>query len=492
MTQLTSLVVLLTVFVYAGYSGGGGHHADVGSSHEGIIALLLAIPIALLAGAAYAYFSGKNAYLPLLNTLALTFASIAMVAGAHGMIEYHFSIFMVLAMIAYYESVPLMLVSTAIFAAQHLGAEVVLPELVFGSHEYTFGMMLIHAMFLVLTSAFMILQIRVKTKQTALLRQENERHERLIVATTEQLAGTSSELMGIVDSLTQHSEATVRQSSEIMAAMRNVKGSAKRQAAASGESARTMDEMAHGVQRIAESQSAVSEAAAEMASGAERGNEAVGTAIRQFDAIRDASRSASEATERLRSDTLRISGITAAIAEIASQTNLLALNAAIEAARAGEHGRGFGVVAGEVRKLASLSEQSAAQIASLVENVLEATQDVVRQMNEGSREIERGSAVVGEAAMAFADIVARAHAISDSTRDVSSASEQLSASAEQITASLGNMSLEADAALNEVAVVSASSDAQNDSMEEIAASIRGAAETTHALNGLVGELSGRR
>ena len=52
---------------------------------------------------------------------------------------------------------------------------------------------------------------------------------------------------------------------------------------------------------------------------------------------------------------------------IAEETNLLALNAAIEAARAGESGRGFAVVAGEIRNLASNSNQFNEQIGSHVE-----------------------------------------------------------------------------------------------------------------------------
>lgn len=52
---------------------------------------------------------------------------------------------------------------------------------------------------------------------------------------------------------------------------------------------------------------------------------------------------------------------------IAEETNLLALNAAIEAARAGESGRGFAVVAGEIRNLASSSNQFNEQIGSHVE-----------------------------------------------------------------------------------------------------------------------------
>jgi len=68
-----------------------------------------------------------------------------------------------------------------------------------------------------------------------------------------------------------------------------------------------------------------------------------------------------------------LSDMTDTIRGIARQTEILAINAAIEAARAGESGRGFAVLAGEVRRLATQSNASAAQIngdiASLVKTV---------------------------------------------------------------------------------------------------------------------------
>lgn len=63
------------------------------------------------------------------------------------------------------------------------------------------------------------------------------------------------------------------------------------------------------------------------------------------------------------------------IDNITFQTNLLALNASVEAARAGENGRGFAVVATEVRKLAGNTQETAARIRTTIN----ATTDQVKQ-----------------------------------------------------------------------------------------------------------------
>jgi methyl-accepting chemotaxis protein len=66
--------------------------------------------------------------------------------------------------------------------------------------------------------------------------------------------------------------------------------------------------------------------------------------------------------QRLLNEVRKFTELTDTIRGIARQTEILAINAAIEAARAGEGGKGFAVLAGEMRRLATQSNASATQI----------------------------------------------------------------------------------------------------------------------------------
>lgn len=74
----------------------------------------------------------------------------------------------------------------------------------------------------------------------------------------------------------------------------------------------------------------------------------------------------------------KVEQLTDDILSISSQTNLLALNASIEAARAGEAGKGFAVVADEIRQLADSSRETANNIQTINEQVIEAVHGLVQ------------------------------------------------------------------------------------------------------------------
>ncbi|CUA79047.1 globin-coupled sensor protein [Anoxybacillus suryakundensis] len=73
--------------------------------------------------------------------------------------------------------------------------------------------------------------------------------------------------------------------------------------------------------------------------------------------------------DKLQQAMKEIEHIASLVTSIADQTNMLSLNASIEAARAGEHGKGFAVVANEVRKLATQTKQSVADVARVLSDI---------------------------------------------------------------------------------------------------------------------------
>jgi hypothetical protein len=101
--------------------------------------------------------------------------------------------------------------------------------------------------------------------------------------------------------------------------------------------------------------------------------------------------------QELARSTEKIANFSKSIDAIASQTNLLALNATIEAARAGDAGRGFSVVAGEVKRLASQTTQATAEIRTQVSAAEDATRHTVHAVDKISRTLAQQSAAARKA-----------------------------------------------------------------------------------------------
>ena len=356
----------------------------------------------------------------------------------HGMIELHFGIFALLALLLFYEDWRVIVGAAAVIAVHH----VLFTYLQAGGRgmicmpKASWGLTLVHAVYVVVESAglcYLAVVLRRKTVHTARSRDELEAHLRIIREVVQQAH------VGI--------ERISTAARALALASREIASGAQEQSASLEETSASLEQITATMRQSTDHVKEASRLAEKSGASAEEGGRVVSDAVMAMSEINTSS--------------AKISDIIATINEIAFQTNLLAVNAAVEAARAGEEGRGFAVVASEVRSLALRTATAAKEIKTLI--------------NDSQQKVTRGAELVNRSGSTLAGIVSSVQSFGTIFADLVTASEEQSLGVEQINLALGQM--------DQVTQVSSSK------TEDLASTANGLSDLSAQLMSLVSSLA---
>lgn len=152
----------------------------------------------------------------------------------------------------------------------------------------------------------------------------------------------------------------------------------------------SINKMDTSVQEIHHQVQASVEASNHVLQVAQEGTNQVNRLINEIHAIHKQMEIASEAILRLQGESKHIGEILDVIQEVIDQTNLLALNASIIAAQAGTHGKAFGVVAEEVKALATRTSESTKEISEFTKTIQTELSEAVNAMVISANYVEAG------------------------------------------------------------------------------------------------------
>jgi len=283
------------------------------------------------------------------------------------------------------------------------------------------------------------------------------------------------------------SEETGRAIQEIASAVNTVAHGAEQQVRSVDDVKQLTEELVDASRASADTAAETAHAAEEARALAREGVTAAETATAAMTSVRDSSARVSDTIQALGAKSDEIGGIVATITGIAAQTNLLALNAAIEAARAGEHGRGFAVVAEEVRHLAEESQQAAATIGELIEQIQRETREAVDVVALGAEQTREGVDTVEQTREVFVRIGDSVEDMSGRVDQIAAAIRQIASAGERMRERIESVAAVAESSSASTQQVSASTEQSSASTQQIAASAQQLASTAEELERLVGQ-----
>ncbi len=178
-----------------------------------------------------------------------------------------------------------------------------------------------------------------------------------------------------------------------------------------------------------------------------------------------------KAVRALSEKSMAIDKIVEAIINVTIKTDMLAVSGSIEAARAGEHGKGFSVVSGDIRNLATESSESADKIKNLVRSLSllidTCAQNVEFAGNTAQSEVIKAKTSTESINRMEADMALIDKAMLEMLKNSSEAKQ----ANEQAKKAVDNISAASEEAIKSVTQASAASEEQAKGLQELSEAI---------------------
>ena len=426
----------------------------IGWHYSSMSMALVSSPILIAAAASVFLLYRGTVWARYALPLLLCTAVVLQIQVALGTLEFHFGVFVTLALVMVYRQWRVVVACAAFFAVHHF----LFDRLqawgygIFCTTEADFSKIMLHATFLIMQTAvevFMIKKMAHSYQQGIELQGlVNALHDgnqfNLDIQQESVQTPLAHDLKAVISKL-DHTVRTVTHSvTQVHTASKEIEMGSNDLSSRTEMACSALEETANAAVHVL----STVEHARTLATEADAMSRSAVDAAHQGQVVMNA---LAQSVDTISQQSEKIAEIVTVVDGLAFQTNLLALNAAVEAAHAGEHGRGFSVVAQEVRSLALRSTESARQIRALIEASAQtiglsatqskAAQQAMRQLLDTSSNVTRQ----------MREIVSATHAQNAAMADITSTIQQLEHSMSQNSA-LAEQSSAAAASLQDQTV----------------------------------------